>query len=97
MPMTRWARDRRRPARRSTFCGLALKNFVTFSAGACADFAEDAARRLLSSGLLAFPVVDNGNRVVGIFTHDEAAEQLLERLRAERTTAVTSSPLPPAV
>ena len=30
-------------------------------------------------------------------THDEAAEQLLGRLRAERTTAVTSSPLPPAV
>ena len=38
------------------------------------DGAEDAARRLLSSGLLAFPVVDHGNRVVGIFTHDEAAD-----------------------
>ena len=38
------------------------------------DDAEDAARRLLSSGLLAFPVVDAGNRLVGIFTHDEAAD-----------------------
>lgn len=39
-----------------------------------ADDAEDAARRLLSAGRLAFPVVDDGNRLVGLFTFDEAAD-----------------------
>lgn len=48
------------------------------------DDAEDAARRLLSSGLLAFPVVDAGNRVVGIFTHDEAAD-IVEHADSEDT------------
>lgn len=48
------------------------------------DDAEDAARRLLSSGLLAFPVVDDGNRVVGIFTHDEAAD-IVEHADSEDT------------
>jgi len=48
------------------------------------DDAEDAARRLLSSGLLAFPVVDDGNRVVGIFTYDEAAD-IVEHADSEDT------------
>lgn len=38
------------------------------------DNAEDAARRLLSSGLLAFPVVNNERNLVGIFTYDEAQD-----------------------
>lgn len=38
------------------------------------DNAEDAARRLLSSGLLAFPVVGSERNVVGIFTYDEAQD-----------------------
>ena len=38
------------------------------------DNAEDAARRLLSSGLLAFPVVNDERNLVGIFTYDEAQD-----------------------
>jgi len=38
------------------------------------DDAEDTARWLLSSGLLALPVVDDGHRLVGIFTFDEAQD-----------------------
>lgn len=38
------------------------------------DNAEDAARRLLSSGLLAFPVVNSERNLVGIFTYDEAQD-----------------------
>jgi proteasome accessory factor A len=30
-------------------------------------------------------------------THDDAAEQLLEQLSAERTKQISSSPLPPVV
>ncbi|WJY96552.1 magnesium transporter [Corynebacterium fournieri] len=48
------------------------------------DDAEDAARRLLSSGLLAFPVVDDGNRLVGIFTFDEA-QDIVEHADSEDT------------
>ena len=36
--------------------------------------AEYAARRLLASGHLAYPVVDNGQHLVGIFTYDEAQD-----------------------
>lgn len=36
--------------------------------------AEYAARRLIASGRLAYPVVDNGQHLVGIFTYDEAQD-----------------------
>lgn len=39
-----------------------------------ADDAEDTARWLLSSGLLALPIVDDDHRLVGIFTYDEAQD-----------------------
>ena len=48
------------------------------------DDAEDAARRLLSSGQLAFPVVDDGNRLMGIFTFDEA-QDIVEHADSEDT------------
>ena len=48
------------------------------------DNAEDAARRLLSSGQLAFPVVDDGNRLMGIFTFDEA-QDIVEHADSEDT------------
>ncbi|OEY11037.1 magnesium transporter [Corynebacterium sp. BCW_4722] len=38
------------------------------------DDAEDTARWLLSSGLLALPIVDDDHRLVGIFTYDEAQD-----------------------
>ena len=48
------------------------------------DNAEDAARRLLSSGQLAFPVADDGNRLMGIFTFDEA-QDIVEHADSEDT------------
>ncbi len=38
------------------------------------DDAEDTARWLLSSGLLALPIVEEDHRLVGIFTYDEAQD-----------------------
>lgn len=61
--------------------GEVMREFPSVQVG---DDAEDAARRLLSSGLLAFPVVDDGNRLVGIFTFDEA-QDIVEHADSEDT------------
>lgn len=46
-----------------------MEDASVFHAG---DDLEDSARWLLSSGRLAVPVVDDDNRLIGIFTYDEA-------------------------
>ena len=61
--------------------GDVMRDFPSLQVG---DEAEEAARRLLSSGELAFPVVDDGNRLVGIFTFDEA-QDIVEHADSEDT------------
>ncbi len=59
-----------------------------------AERAEDVARRVVAQDWLALPVVDREERLVGIFTVDDAGQVLTEEEDEDSARAGASEPLP---